>query len=401
MRPLASIIVPTYCEAENLVELVPRITSVLEQARISHEIIVVDDDSGDGTVEVCESLSNASNLRLEVRTEERGLATAVLHGMNTAQGEVLVVMDADLSHPPGVLPSLVQAIDDGADMAIGSRYVEGGTTEEDWGLFRWLNSKVATWMARPLTQALDPMAGFIAIHRAKYNQAKDLDPVGYKIGLELLVKCGCRLVKEVPIHFSDRTRGESKLCLREQLNYLKHLKRLYDFKFGGFSKLLQFIAVGATGMVVDLAGFFALSLIVPISLARAIAIWLAMSWNWILNRNTTFADETGRSAHEEYLMFCASCGLGGVLNWFVSLALCTNVSFFRQYPLLAGLIGIGIGTLANATLCMKYVFRPAMSETLSETEFDLAPPNSTEIPAPHLVFSDESPVTDVVLGASK
>jgi len=122
-------------------------------------------------------------------------------------------MDADLSHPPEKIPELVEVIRTaGADFVIGSRYLPGGGTDERWGLFRWLNSKVATLMARPLTSARDPLAGFFALQRARYlESSSSLDPIGYKIGLELIVKCKCRKIAEVPIFFGNRLKGESKL----------------------------------------------------------------------------------------------------------------------------------------------------------------------------------------------
>lgn len=229
--PEISVIVPTYCEAENLSTLVPRVNSALQGTGIRGEILIVDDNSPDNTEQVCGELAAEYPLRLIVRKTERGLSSAVIEGMRQAQGAVLVVMDADLSHPPERIPEMVHAVRcGGADFAIGSRYVAGGGTEEGWGLFRWLNSKVATWLARPLTNARDPMAGFFALSRARFQSARHLDPVGYKIGLELIVKCGCRQITEVPILFARRFRGKSKLSIKEQVNYLRHLGRLYGYK---------------------------------------------------------------------------------------------------------------------------------------------------------------------------
>src|SRR5262249_32063687 len=135
---------------------------------------------------------------------------------------------------------------------IGSRYTKGGTTDGDWSFFRKLNSRAATLMARPFCGVSDPLTGYFALPREVFQRAESLNPVGYKIGLELVVKCRCTDIAEIPIHFSDRRFGHSKLSLREQINYLRHLKRLADFKFGGWSQLAQFCMVGASGMAVDL-----------------------------------------------------------------------------------------------------------------------------------------------------
>lgn len=239
-----SVIVPTFREVENLPHLAAAIHQAISGRSMTHEIIVVDDNSCDGTEEACERLSRDYPLRLIVRRDERGLSSAVVRGMREAAGATLVVMDADLSHPAAAIPMMVGALDQGADFVIGSRYVPGGSTEEGWGFYRWLNSKVATMLAWPLASVSDPMAGFFALRRQSFLSASRLDPIGYKIGLELLVKCRCRRVTEVPIHFANRLHGSSKLSLREQLNYLRHLCRLYSFRMKSlFSRRLAVAGV--------------------------------------------------------------------------------------------------------------------------------------------------------------
>ncbi|MCB9851438.1 MAG: polyprenol monophosphomannose synthase [Phycisphaerales bacterium] len=225
-----SIVVPTYKEADNLLTLVTRIVQAMQPSHDTFEIIIVDDDSQDGTERIVGQLTDAGYpVRLIVRRGRRGLSTAVVEGVQAATGEVLVCMDADLSHPPEAVPQLVAALAE-ADFVIGSRYVAGGGTDQDWGVFRRLNSLAATLLARPFTSARDPMAGFFALRRETFASAAPLDPVGYKIGLELIVKCRCRRVVEIPIQFADRTAGKSKLNLREQFNYLRHLARLARFR---------------------------------------------------------------------------------------------------------------------------------------------------------------------------
>jgi len=243
--PRLSIIVPTYKEAKHLPELTQRIAAAMKEEPYTFEMIVVDDNSPDHTVDVCRDLASRFPLHLHVRTNERGLSSAVIAGMNLAQGELLICMDADLSHPPESLPELVAALENpSVDFVIGSRYVRGGSTEDGWGILRWLNSRIATWLARPLTSTNDPMAGFFGLRRETFLSACELSPVGYKIGLELLVKCGCENTQEIPIRFANRLHGTSKLSFREQLNYLQHLRRLYRFRFGNFARCLKFLVVG-------------------------------------------------------------------------------------------------------------------------------------------------------------
>jgi dolichol-phosphate mannosyltransferase len=228
--PSVSVIVPTYREAGNLPELIRRVEQVRIASELALELLILDDDSDDGTPQVVEGLKR-DWVRLIVRKDARDLSSAVLEGLRQARGEIAVVMDADLSHPPETIPHVVRAIADGADFAIGSRYVAGGSTDAAWGPLRWLNSRIATWLARPLTSAKDPMSGFFAIRRERVGRAVGLDPIGYKIGLELLVRCGCRDVREVPIHFADRKAGKSKLSFKQQLRYVRHLKRLMMCKY--------------------------------------------------------------------------------------------------------------------------------------------------------------------------
>ncbi len=358
-----SVVVPTYCEAENLPELIPQVWKSLQEAELEAEIIVVDDNSQDETVAVCDRLAETYPVRLLVRRTERGLSSAVIHGMRHARGRTLVVMDADLSHPPEKVPELVAALHDGVtagepcDFVIGSRYVRGGTTDEDWGLFRWVNSKVATLLAWPLTSARDPMAGFFALRSETFRAAERLDPIGYKIGLELMVKSGSRRVGEIPIRFRDRLHGTSKLTLKEQLNYLRHLGRLYKFRLGTLAQLAQFLAVGSTGMIVDLCCYSVFLLLMPLSVARALAIWAAMSWNFAFNRRFTFAESRRDSAGRQYVFFCLACLFGAVVNWAVSVGLTNLVPFFQEWKLLAALLGVIAGTAFNFVLSHRLVFR--------------------------------------------
>jgi dolichol-phosphate mannosyltransferase len=229
---LVSVVVPTYQEVENIRVLVERISGAMTEAEMAVEIIIVDDDSRDGTEKLVSELADEGfAVRVEVRVNQRNLSTAVTDGFKLGVGEFLVCMDADLSHPPEKIPEMVGKLRSGeSDFVLGSRYVAGGSTDSEWGLFRWVNSKAATILARPLIRVKDPMSGFFALRSETFESAASLSPIGYKIALELLVKCRCRNVVEVPIDFADRQFGQSKLNLSEQLKYIRHLGRLYRFK---------------------------------------------------------------------------------------------------------------------------------------------------------------------------
>jgi len=227
-----SIVVPTYREAQNVDILTRRIHKTMTEYNISYEIIFVDDDSQDGIEEIISNLfAEGLNVRLIQRKNERGLSTAVLRGFSESEGEILVCMDADLSHPPESIHVMInEIIKDKADFVIGSRYVHGGSTDYKWTIYRRINSKIATLIAKPFTTAKDPMSGFFAIPESAYKRGNSFNPIGYKIALELIVRCRCEKVLEVPIHFSERKYGKSKLTIKEQLNYLMHIKRLIGYK---------------------------------------------------------------------------------------------------------------------------------------------------------------------------
>jgi len=257
--PDVSVIVPTLNEAENLGQLLPRIDAALGGG--DYEVIIVDDNSADRTIAVCAELAEKYPLKLLVRTEPKnGLSGAVLHAMTAARGRFLCVMDADLQHPPEKLRELLAPLRSGeADFALGSRYVPGGSTAATWGVFRKLNSFVATLLARPFAgRVTDPMSGFFAIKRQTYLSARQLTPLGYKIALELMCKCQVKSVKEIPIHFGLRVAGESKLSLKQQFRYLEHLSRLYDFTFPHASPVTKFLIATAASWLMGLAVYLVL-----------------------------------------------------------------------------------------------------------------------------------------------
>ncbi|HVT89454.1 MAG TPA: glycosyltransferase [Tepidisphaeraceae bacterium] len=257
-EPEISLIVPTLNEADNLRELTTRIVQAL-QGR-TFEILLVDDNSKDSTPQICEELSRTYPLHLLVRKIPKdGLGGAVLHGIAQARGKYLVVMDADLQHPPEKLPELIAPLEKGeAEFALGSRHVAGGSVGKRWGAFRKLNSDVATLLARPFAGKItDPMSGFFALKRDTYNRAQRLAPLGYKIGLELMCKCRVSNVREVPIHFAERAHGQSKLSMREQFRYLEHLSRLYDFCYPRLSPILKFLIVTLLSWIVGLGVYLA------------------------------------------------------------------------------------------------------------------------------------------------
>lgn len=260
-----SIVVPALREAANIPTLTRRLAAAMAPTGLSWELLIVDDDSRDGTEHVCADLSSEFPIRLLVRRPPKdGLGGAVLDGFRQTHADILVVMDADLQHPPEKVPDLIAALAN-ADFALGSRYTAGGGFEGHWSAFRAFNSRFATWLARPFAPGItDPMSGFFALRRTTYQRAERLTPLGYKIALELICKCrvakpaGGQGVVEVPITFAQRSAGTSKLSAREQFRYLEHLSRLYDYTFPRASPVAKFIISVLLALIPTAALWYAL-----------------------------------------------------------------------------------------------------------------------------------------------
>lgn len=226
---LFSLVIPTYNERANIPALVAAVHGAIG-AR-PHEIIIVDDDSPDRTWELVEELSASRPwLKCIRRRGERGLSTAVIAGFEAARGDVLGVMDADMSHDESILPAMLDEVARGADMVIGSRRIPGGGATR-WPWYRRLTSGVATWIAKRLLRLdiSDPMSGYFALTRAVYEAAKGrVRPTGYKIMLELYCRARPAAVAEVPFVFRDRRQGYSKLTasvMRQFIGMVVALRR--------------------------------------------------------------------------------------------------------------------------------------------------------------------------------
>ena len=227
-----SIVAPTLREAANIPVLARRVRDALSGRGIAWELLLVDDDSNDGSAAVVAELARRLPVRMVTR---RGVAPdlsrSVLLGMRLARFDRVVVMDADLSHPPERIVDLLAALDAGCDMAVGSRCVPGSRLDPAWGPCRRLVSWAGRLLARPLADCRDPLSGFFATDRGLLQDTDDLRPLGYKIGLELMVRR--RLgVREVAIGFGARGLGGSKMSWRTHLDFLRHLGRLYACRLG-------------------------------------------------------------------------------------------------------------------------------------------------------------------------
>jgi dolichol-phosphate mannosyltransferase len=231
-----ALVIPTLCEAENIGGLLDHVRQVLDPLNIPYEIVVVDDDSTDGTSSVVSAISEQDpRVRLLVRKGQRGLSGAILYGWKNTDASVLGVMDADLQHPPELLPKLVAAIQSGRDVAIGSRYTPGGETGS-WNPVRKFLSAAAVWVTLPLqrrkVRAKDPMSGFFMVRRHSVEKI-DFMPTGFKLLLEVLVRGQINSIEEIPFAFGLRYRGASKANFKVGWDYARLLARLYAGKLKG------------------------------------------------------------------------------------------------------------------------------------------------------------------------
>ena len=229
-----SIIIPTYREAKNIPTLVKRFQQV-DFANRHFEVLIVDDNSQDGIVDVVAEFAKFNPwLKLMIHQGKRSLSQSVMAGMSQASFPVIVVMDADLSHPPEKIPQMLDVLSEpGVDFVIGSRYVAGGNTDEKWPVSRKITSKIAALLAKALltSKVSDPLSGFFAVRKSTCIAGDELQPVGWKIGLEVMVKCHCKNIREIPIHFSERLLGKSKLNTSVVASYLRHIVLLSKYKF--------------------------------------------------------------------------------------------------------------------------------------------------------------------------
>jgi dolichol-phosphate mannosyltransferase len=233
--PDLSMVVPTYNEREGLSDLVVALYDISTRCGVLLEVIVVDDNSPDGTGALADELATIYPMRVVHRPARAGLGTAAMAGFAAATADTVGVMDADMSHPPSLVPALFAVSRASrADFVIASRYVPGGGTP-GWPLRRRLASRLACWLARPLTPVRDVTSGFFVMPRALATSVA-IKARGFKIGLELLMRVRPTTLVEVPYQFHDRRAGESKMTAREAFGYFLQLKDLYPFRWSTFGR---------------------------------------------------------------------------------------------------------------------------------------------------------------------
>jgi len=371
-----SIIIPTYNESQNIIDILKSIKENLPK-NISTQAIVVDDNSPDGTGKIVEdylkNFKKMANYTIEIihRKAKDGLGSAILNGIQQAKGDTIIVMDSDFSHPPQIIPKLIESIKKYQyDIAVASRYIKGGKIE-NWSVKRKLISKFATLIAKKGLgiDTRDPMSGFFAFKKNILN-GLNIDAIGYKILLEILVKTKNVTITEIPYTFQDREFGSSKLGIKTILDYYKSVWKLYRYgkpqeekekrksvKF--LYKAARFYTVGASGFVVN----YLISLLFAGGIsdmwylhANVIGIIASITTNFILNKAWTFGDRDFRikKTMSQYGKFAMFSSLGALVQLGMVYFLVDNVDI--SYPL-ALILAVATAAFGNFVLNKKFTFK--------------------------------------------
>ncbi|MEM6253100.1 MAG: glycosyltransferase [Cyanobacteria bacterium P01_D01_bin.156] len=374
---LLSLVIPTYNERNNIGYLVNQLTAILDSHFTGqYELILVDDNSPDGTWKVAHQLTRlVPHLQVIRRQQERGLSSAVIRGWQVARGEILAVIDADLQHPPETLMQMMPLILAGADLVVASRHVAGGGVS-DWSALRRFLSRGAQVLGLLILPGVvgrvtDPMSGYFMVRRQAIA-GPVLNPVGYKILLEVLGRGHVKTIAEVGYVFQEREVGESKVTWRQYVEYLGHLVRLR--LNGGIHRMrqrfplkrfLRFGVVGVSGVLIDMAVLYLLSdpsaLAWGLTRSKIVAGEVAILNNFLWNDAWTFGDisksQQGlRARLKRFLKFNVVCLSGLALNVLL-LNVLFNIVFNQQYRYLANLVAIALVTAWNFWMNLKLSWR--------------------------------------------
>lgn len=346
-----SIIIPTFNERENIRPLIERIRQSMDTVSTDYEIWFIDDSTDDTPDFIAQVAASETNVYWVHRTLERGLASAVVHGFACAKAPYLIVMDADLQHPPELLPVIYERLQAGSEIVIPSRFVNGGS---DGGLNPL--RKLISWTARIIGQVAlkrlrhisDCTGGFFGLHRSVVDQVS-LNPIGWKILIEVLVKGKYRTVHEIPYAFMARDAGVSKMNLFEQWNYLRHIFRLL-FQSEEDRRFILFCLVGASGAVVNMIMVAIASYSFHWSefLSSVVASMIAMINNYFWNDIITWRSvrQSGMGSFFRLSTFVGISLVSILITYFVM-----KLLRFAGVPIVAGqAVGIVVATFWSYTM---------------------------------------------------
>ena len=359
--PLLTIVLPTFNEAANVKPLLFAIRETL-QSDVAYEIFFVDDSSDETPNIIKSEMLEDSRVRMIHREPEdrTGLATAFVLGFQAARGEYVCCMDSDLQHPPEAIQRLLQKIVTGeGDVVVASRYIPGGNADGLGGTYRKFVSKASKFVAyiilEPTRRSTDPGSGFF-IFRKSILEGVQLSPRGFKILIEILVKTNTERVSEVPIKFLKRQNDESKASIKQGIEFLKHIWRLF-YTIPHAGRFIKFAFVGSTGVVVNLGTLYILVERYGANLYATwvVAVLLSIFSNFVLNALITYSDRpvSGVLNYLRRLGTYYLLSLGAIVINFI---IYHSVLSLGLHYLIAATAGILVATLINFAFASSVVW---------------------------------------------
>ncbi len=363
---LVSIIPATFNEKENIAPLIEKIRKTMKNVSYAYEIIFADDSTDDTPEKIKSFQRKFPNIKY-LRGPGKGLSAAFIAGFKVARGKYIICMDADLQHPPSLIPKIVSQLENGSEVSIASRYIPGGSNEglgkfwSFYGIYRRLISNSMSLLTKilfvPIRKTTDPMTGFFGFRRDLIENKK-LEAKGFKILVEILMRTKPEKVTEVPLKFQPRKHEDSKATIRQGINFFKHLKQLF-FELPEAGRFLKFCLVGLSGVLINLGLLYIMveGLAIQKIIAFSISIFISILSNYFFNSRFTYRDNRSRS-RKESIKRLGYYYLFALLTTFITLSvyheLINNLHF---HYLLAALISIILTVLLNFSLVTRIIWK--------------------------------------------
>jgi dolichol-phosphate mannosyltransferase len=364
--PLVTIIPATFNEKDNIAPLIKKIRAAMKDLSYNYEILFADDSNDDTPQEIKKFTEKYSNVKY-LQGPGKGLSAAFIEAFDKARSKYIICMDADLQHPPSLLPELITQLEAGAQMSIASRYIPGGSNEglgklwSFYGIYRRLVSTSMSYLTRilfiPIRKTTDPMTGFFGFRKDLIISTK-LEAKGFKILVEILMRTKPEKVAEVPLKFQPREHEASKATITQGINFFKHLKQLF-FELPEAARFLKFCLVGMSGVLINLGLLYVLVEGFKIQKVVAFTISIAISilTNYFFNSRFTYRDNRSKSKRESIKRLGYYYTFAG-LTMFINLAIYHElINNFGVHYLVAAFFGIIITVLLNFILVTKIIWK--------------------------------------------